>query len=45
MSLLEGMAIKKTIKESAWLAINILGLSPLEILIAIAYQNYGWFAV
>lgn len=45
MSLLEGIAIKKTIKESAWLGINILGISPLGILIAIAYQNYGWFAV
>lgn len=45
MSILENMPITKTIKENTWLAVNILGLSPLGILIAAAYQNYGWFAV
>lgn len=32
-------------KENLWLAMNILGISPLGIIIATAYINYGWFAV
>ena len=32
-------------KENLWLAVNILGISPLGIIIATAYINYGWFAV
>jgi len=45
MSILENMPIRKTLNEIMWLAVNILGLSPLGILIATAYLNYGWFAV
>ncbi|MFT9495659.1 HD-GYP domain-containing protein [Anaerosolibacter sp.] len=33
------------VKENLWLALNVFGLSPLGIIIATAYMNYGWFAV
>jgi putative nucleotidyltransferase with HDIG domain len=44
-ALLENRYFWVFFKENLWLAVNILGISPLGIIIASAYQNYGWFAV
>ncbi|WP_083273493.1 HD-GYP domain-containing protein [Geosporobacter ferrireducens] len=45
MSFLFNMHFKQALKENSWLGVNILGLSPLGTVIAIAYQSYGWFSV
>lgn len=44
-SLLERRSLKSTITQNLWVFKNFLAISPLGILMSIAYTNYGWFAV
>ncbi|MDF2546600.1 MAG: hypothetical protein K0R93_1498 [Anaerosolibacter sp.] len=44
-SILENKNPLEFFKNNAWVSVNILGLSPLGIIIAVAYKSYGWFAV
>jgi len=45
MSLLETVTLGRIIQDNKWAVINVLALSPLGVIIAVAYNNYGWFGV
>ncbi|QUH24702.1 HD-GYP domain-containing protein [Serpentinicella alkaliphila] len=45
MCIIENKRYKDALREKVWPIINIIALSPLGVVTAIAYAHYGWFAV
>ena len=45
MCIIENKRYKDALREKVWPIINIIALSPLGVVTAIAYSHYGWFAV
>lgn len=45
MAFLESKSVYNLLKDNIWAIINLVAISPLGVVTAIVYKNYGWFAV